>query len=198
MQHEIQSLWSELMSALNKDPKDFSSEKTMVFKFAWLLKERLGIAIHKLDFEKQVFEKEFMEAKYLDLYFEFEGKRIGLEFKFPKYNGGYTNQTQTRVKIVNDLKRLNYLVNSNKIDIGIFLMATDLKPYVIEGKKQKYPDFKTYKDVKYAKVNDFPIAKENEFVIKPNNDICFNWFNDNRMRQGIEFAWLEPIFINRY
>ena len=66
-----------------------SSEKTLVFEFAWQLLTNHK-QYSKLDFEKYVFAKD-PNGRFLDLYIEYKSGnkkiRIGIEFKFPKKTG---------------------------------------------------------------------------------------------------------------
>lgn len=189
----ISELWEGLAKEMKSNKSRFSSEKAMVFRFAWLLKESLKEEVEIIDFERQLF-KDFSDGTYLDLYFEYQNKKIGLEFKFPKKNSkGNSNHTQTRIKIINDIKRLSYLVNHGKIDFGVFLLTTDERGYVLEGNKRKALNFKTYKNTKYRKGDDFPIDEvSSKEKVKCLSDIEFKW-NDEEIKTSI--AWIAPIFI---
>jgi hypothetical protein len=192
----ISDLWSQVINNVLLNNTNYSSEKTLVFKFAWLLKHTINEEITIIDFEKQLFQ-EFSDGTYLDLYFEYNNQKIGLEFKFPKRRiNGNSNSTQTRIKSINDIKRLSFLVNTNRIDLGVFLMAANEKAYVFLGNKRESPDFKTYNHIKYNRNSTFPIhpLKSKEIVINP-IDININWngINDTQIIESI--AWINPIFI---
>jgi hypothetical protein len=195
IKEKIKDCWKKLIENVNSNLHHLSSEKTLVFHFTWLLKEELKEQMSSIDFEKQLFEN-FSDGTYLDLYFEYNGLKIGIEFKFPKSSKkGNSNSAKNRVKCINDIKRLNYLVHKNKIDVGVFLMATNEKAYMIDGNKKKDTAFKTYHDTTYESSTIFPInniSKENIICL---NKIKFHWHNINSFRLNNEVAWIDPIFI---
>ena len=128
---------------------------------------------------------------------EYKNQKIGIEFKFPKRSSkGYSNSTQTRIKSINDIKRLSYLVNKNKIDLGVFLMASNERAYVFTGKKTINPEFETYHSVQYKKGESFPIhqSTSKECIINP-IEITFTWNGINETHIINKFAWISPIFI---
>ena len=190
----INEIWKRLIK--NNNINNFSSEKTLVFHFTWLLKEELKEEMTSLDFEKQLFQN-FSDGTFLDLYFEYNNQKIGIEFKFPKRSAkGYSNSTQTRVKCINDIKRLTYLVNEGIIDLGVFLMASDEKAYMFEGNKKIEPNFKTYNKVTYEKDLFFPYnSKASKEDVKCLNNIVFKWHNTDNFRLKNEVAYIEPIFV---
>lgn len=192
----ISDLWSQVINNALLNHNNYSSEKTLVFHFAWLLKHALNEEITIIDFEKQLFQ-EFSDGTFLDLYFEYNDQKIGVEFKFPKRSlNGNSNSTQTRIKSINDIKRLSFLVNTNRIDLGVFIMAANEKAYVFEGNKRKSPDFRTYNQIHYNEGISFPIhlIESKEIVVNPIN-ITLNWngINDHQIIESI--AWINPIFI---
>jgi hypothetical protein len=194
----ISDLWIQVINNVLINHNNYSSEKTMVFQFAWLLKHSLKEEVPIIDFEKQLFY-EFSDGTFLDLYFEYNNQKIGIEFKFPKRSlNGNSNSTQTRIKSINDIKRLSFLVNTNRIDLGVFLMAANEKAYVFQGNKRKSPDFKTYNHIQYNYGCTFPIhlIKSKETVVNPINiNIDWNGINDTHMTENI--AWISPIFIHK-
>lgn len=130
--------------------------------------------------------------------------RVGFEFKFPKSSAsGNSNQTQTRIKIINDIKRLTWLVQNDKIDLGCFLCVTDQLPYLNKGSKRENVDFATYHRTKYLQGAFFPthVSKSKE-KMSSTNDIEFFWTNietdslgKHYIKRNAKFAWLKPIFI---
>ncbi len=192
----ISDLWTQVITGFFENNLSYSSEKTLVFHFAWQLKQKLGEDLVSLDFEKQMFQK-FSDGAFLDLYFEYKNQKIGIEFKFPKRSSkGYSNSTQTRIKSINDIKRLSYLVNNNKIDLGVFLMATNERAYVFTGKKTINAEFETYHLVQYKKGESFPKhqSTSKECLISP-IEITFTWNGINETNIINKFAWISPIFI---
>jgi hypothetical protein len=91
---------------------------------------------------------------------------------------------------------LSFLVNTNRIDLGVFLMAANEKAYVFEGNKRESPDFRTYNQIHYNEGITFPIhlIKSKEIVVNPINiNINWNGINDHQIIESI--AWINPIFI---
>jgi len=199
---KISKTWETLVYKINQHPEKYSSEKSMVFNFAWDISLSVNNNIN-VDFEKTLFDKEFSDGSFLDLYIEYESasglEKFGFEFKFPKKSStGNSNQTQTRIKMINDIKRLTYLVNEDKIDYGIFLMATDEAPYTYLGDKKNASAFKTYQDVEYSKGSILPIdnnlSKENVILC---NKIEFKWKGLTDIKKIDQtIAWLNPIVLS--
>jgi hypothetical protein len=201
----VHNIWLNLIDEVNLDPDRFSSEKSIIFHFAWILNQNFQHRIKYIDFEKQMYQN-FADGQYLDLFFEIDGISIGIEFKYPKStknnkdrigNSGNSNQTQTRIKIINDIKRLSHLVNVDKIDYGVFLMLTNEIPYVFMGNRKKTStDFQTYHNTNYLKGKNFPVdlIKSRDQVICP-TDITFSWngIHDNLVHKKV--AWINPIVI---
>lgn len=80
----IKNIWLKILNEINETPSSFPSEKTMVFRFAWLLQKDLPKDLNFV-FEKSVLKNNLEKSKkFLDLYFEIDNKKIGIEFKFPK------------------------------------------------------------------------------------------------------------------
>lgn len=199
MEKTVNDVWTNLINSINSDSILCSNEKSLVFKFAWQLNKKYEDNIN-LDFERKVYGK-FTGGKFLDLYAEVtqnnKTTKMGFEFKYPKKNEkGNSDQYKTRVKIINDIKRLNYLVQVRKIDYGIFLLATDEVPYTYKGDKKINPDFMTYNGKEYKKNETMPIdTKHSKEEIKLINYIKFEWLGC--INKGIEkkIAWINPIFI---
>ena len=174
----ISRTWDEIISKYANGALTMSSEKTLVFQFAWHLANSKKINVEKIDFEVQLFDESFSGGKFLDLMFEGDtGLKIGIEFKFPKKGkNGYSNQTDTRVKIINDIKRVLYLKQNNKIDLGVFLMLTDEAAYTNKGKKKEHLDYATHRGKVYKKDDPMPHgAQKSKQPIKATCDIKFQW-----------------------
>lgn len=201
----IEDVWRNIQYVMREEPRVYSSEKALCFNFTWMMKEKCGDNV-EIDFEVSLFDG-FSDGYYLDLLIdgkEKENGKVGIEFKFPKSsNSGKPNHTQTRIKIINDIKRLTWLVINKKIDLGCFLCVTDQLPYINEGKKAKSIDFKTYQQTQYVKDQMFPIEKSSSCEkVYSINDIAFNWINIEKVRKKYvicddTYAWIEPIFICR-
>jgi hypothetical protein len=204
---EISTIWYKLMDDINKG-KPCSSEKSLVFHFAWRLKEYYQGNI-ELDFEKPILCD---GNKYLDLYAELNNKKIGFEFKFQ----GSTNSTDVRISVVHDIKRLCLLKHKEIIHKGYFLYATSgeqarnaLNPESNIGrgrKRTEYLDFVTYHLAKYKYTEENKTFPEHEKispekVIKPEYDIEFYWENIIKGGDGKydsptnKYSWLKPIII---
>lgn len=169
-----------------------SSEKTLVFEFAWQLLSKHK-EYSKLDFEKCVFEKD-PNGRFLDLYIEYKSEnkkmRIGIEFKFPKKTGkSNSGQTQVRQKVIHDVRRLCILKEQNKIDLGCFLFATNEKCYFTPRKDSK---FSTANRI-FKKGDTLPTSIENMKEIKVSKELRFNW-HTNKLSVG-NFAFMDPVFI---
>ncbi len=193
---EITAIWFNLMIDINNDDELCSSELALVFHFAWRLKMKYQTRIKKIDFEKT-----FANNKKLDLYVELDNKKIGFEIKFPKNSNNGTPDTGGRKKIINDIKRLCWLKENNKIERGYFLCATNSLPFVNKGNK---PDlFETYQGSSYKKGNSFPEYEKSsvELEIIPYdfgfywNDISHNGTKYILSSKNIKYAWLTPIII---
>ncbi len=197
--HEI------LSDRLNSGAKKYSSEKSIVFDFAWQFSLKNSNIIKEIDFEPTLFQS-FSDGTFLDLLLELNdnGKvlRVGVEFKFPygKGNGKNTGQTQQRQKIINDIKRLNWLVAKEKIDIGCFICFTNENNYINSGNYSVATEFKTHHGVEYLSNYSLPVNEKSKEEVNCVNDITFEWDNielkDNKycIPDG-KFAILKPIFI---
>ncbi|NOQ63852.1 MAG: DUF2442 domain-containing protein [Methyloprofundus sp.] len=209
MVDEITGIWYELMSDINSGDEFCSSEKTLVFHFAWRLKDKYRDEI-KLDFEKNIFENNFSGNTWLDLYVILNDEKIGFEFKFK----GNTNTTNTHIDVVHDIKRLSWLKEQKKIDKGYFLYATNSKSAMNEvcaGGRDRtaHLDFITHHSARYEalennKIKYFPKGKtssteSNETVAIPHN-IIFKWngIKLDKFKEHVssgKYAWLTPIII---
>ncbi len=194
---ELDKIWSTIETQLNRKEIIISSEKTLVFKFAWLLNCHNNLSVDNIDFEKDIFDKDFLDGKFLDLYFEilYDGikYRIGIEFKFPNRKKNGSGSTEIRQKIINDLKKLDSLIQKDKIDIGIFLCATN-ENYFLLNKKRKEEHFATYNGKKYSLNDYYPCNNKYSYNLKLSNDIVFNWRNPILIKADY-FSFLEPIHI---
>ncbi|MBT9097242.1 DUF2442 domain-containing protein [Methylovulum psychrotolerans] len=199
---EIEVIWYQLIDEINSD-KACSSEKALVFHFAWKLKESYKDRIN-LDFEKTCFisenEEKFSDGTFLDLYAVLDDKKIGFEFKFPKST---EDQKKTRIKIINDIKRLCWLKIKGKIDKGYFLCMTDTMPYINKGEKEDAVDFETYQGSIYTAGGFFPVYEKLsiEKIAVP-KEIVFYWngirlmkMKYKPMKEGRYYPWLTPIII---
>lgn len=197
IRNQLDKIWSTIETQLNKKGITISSEKTLVFKFAWLLNSHDNLSIENIDFEKDIFDEAFLDGKFLDLYFEvlIAGirYRIGVEFKFPNRKINGSGSTQIRQKIINDLKKLDSLIQNNKIDMGIFLCATN-ENYFLLNKKRAEGHFATYNGKTYSVNENYPCNKKYSHNLTLSNDIHFNWRNSNLIKVDY-FSFLEPIHI---
>ncbi|MEF3077415.1 hypothetical protein [Winogradskyella poriferorum] len=196
----IKNIWKTIESDLNAQQIVISSEKTLVFKFAWLLNTIDDFKVYNIDFEKNLFRRDFKDGKFLDLYFEVEIEsikhRVGIEFKFPHKKKSNSGQTQNIQKIINDLKKLDSLFQDDKIDLGVFLCATN-EPYYLNIKKKTRKikgSFKTFNGKKYLKDTEYPYNEKYKHRLKISNDIIFNWRNTDKISESY-FSFLDPIFI---
>lgn len=192
----VNEIWGKVINEINTNPSFYPSEKTMVFRFAWLLQKASAENINFL-FEKIVLKNQPEKRKvFLDLYFEIDDIRIGIEFKFPKKSElSSNNQTQRRISIIKDIERLNNMVVENEIDLGVFLLASDIKPYTQDSvKRTTSKDYKIHHKYSFKKNAILP-----PFEIEKSKLICdvtFNWNDIDKIKLREHFASIEPIFIN--
>lgn len=195
----INNIWYEIEDEINNKKNILSSEKTVVFRFAWLINYQQNIKINVIDFERVLFDGKFSDGKFLDLFLELEIKnsiyRIGFEFKFPNKKAKNSGQTEVRQKIINDIKRLDYLIFKDKIDLGVFLCATNEKYYPSSNIK-KEPNFIVHESTEYKKGKNYPINDIYNEPVKIGTDIKFNWRNI-RMIKNDFFTFLEPIYLDK-
>jgi hypothetical protein len=187
----IEEKWEEVVNDLLVFPDRFSSEKSLVFNFAWKIAKHFDLEKKNIiiDFEKSLFEH-FSDGTFLDLYIEVDKIKIGFEFKFPKStkNGG-SNKKQIRIKAINDIKRICYLANNDKIDIGVFLMVTNEISYTQRGKYKKAMNFLIYDDKCYMKNDEFPTIEDHSIeIVNPLKDITIRWQSKNNIYS------MNPIF----
>jgi hypothetical protein len=205
LKENIQSVWNEINTEINLPNALVSSEKSLIFKFAWKYFERFEQTIQSIDFETCLFE-DFPDGKFLDLYMVLQSNglefRIGIEFKFPKYTTTNSNQPQTRQKIINDLKRVNLLVQNNLIDLGCFLCLTNEHNYLNQGRFTVAPDCLTNHGMVYQAGNLLPQTPNFNLQIYATNDIHFIWRNVHLFRNkyriihGFSYTSIDPIFVN--
>ena len=200
-----------LDNLLNEEDKRFSSENTFVFNFAWQLFKEYEEFIENIDFEVPLYEGFGSEkesgGKYLDLLVEFKIKtqitKVGFEFKYPKKGGG---GTKDRRKIIHDLKRINWLIAQNKIDIGVFICATNNNHFI---KTQKYfNEYQTYPGKEFKQGEYLPKDEkiQGKYGFYPQDvecqsDIKFKWNHLVKEKKGFsieqgKFSFLEPIIIS--
>ncbi|MBN1468048.1 MAG: hypothetical protein JW924_04930 [Fusobacteriaceae bacterium] len=193
IENDFFNIWNNVREKIENKEIECSSEKTVVFYFAWFVKEKYKNS--KINFEKSIFNN-FSDGKFLDLYIEIDCIRIGIEFKFLKKGSKHnTNQTESRIKIINDIKRISWLKEKNYIDYGYFFCITNENPYITEGRKKKSVDFKTYHKIKYIKDTVFPIDNEkSKETVKVLRDIEIIWENINsklKILQKSQYAYLK-------
>ncbi len=201
MIEDLINIWQTIVNNINNDSLICSTEKAICFQFAWQVKQMFNDS--NIDFERRLFENDFSDGMFLDLLIEHQAFRVGIEFKFMKSDNSHnTNQTVTRVKIINDLKRLTYLKINNKITDGLFLCLTNEMPYTYKGKKTINWEFKTYHNEIYCANEFFPIHDTYSIKeIRCLDDIrfCWNGITENGSRYKLDeqskYAWLTPIII---
>lgn len=205
MEQILIKTWETTIKQFKNDQTQLSSEKSLVFNYAYNLKLAYPEIIEVVDFERSVY-RDLQSGTFIDLYITAnignQKKKIGIEFKYPHNKGGNTNQTQTRQKCINDIKRLSHLVANNDIDLGVFLMATKESPYLNKGKYTLEPNFETYNGKNYKKNDCFPCSQLSQDKVTVISDLQFIWHNyemkDSAARiASNQIAWLEPIIIKK-
>lgn len=201
----ITKVWDRIDTWMNSGDKLISSEKSVVFNFAWEFQKEFKDDIAFIDFETSLFQN-FSDGQFLDLFMKFRHAnkeiKIGIEFKYPNKKQNNSNHTETRQKIINDIKRLNWLVANEKIDIGCFLCLTNENNYVNNGRFKVATNFLTHHEMKYQ-TGDF-LPENGKYVekVKSLTDINFHWKNV-QLKKGKhviadgKYAFLKPIFITK-
>jgi hypothetical protein len=200
----ITKIWGEIDNWMNNDTRLISSEKSVVFNFAWEISKKHPKNLKFIDFETNLFD-EFSDGKFLDLYMIFndgiKDVKIGIEFKFPHKKVRGSNHTITRQKIINDIKRLNWLVENKKIDIGCFLCVTNENGYINPGNFRIASEFLTHQGKIYEQNTIFPSNDSYSEEVIALNQIEFNWKNVRLVNKKFsidndkKFSFLNPIFI---
>ena len=200
----IIEIWNEIDIWMNNDIRLISSEKSVVFNFAWELSKRYPRELKFIDFETSLFG-DFSDGRFLDLFIIFDDGsgeiKTGIEFKFPHKKSRGSNQTVSRQKIINDVKRINWLVENNKIDLGCFLCVTNETGYINPGNFKKAPSFLTHHEKTYERNELFPINEIYTEEVHALKKIKFNWRyivnikNKLKIDENKKFSFLDPIFI---
>ncbi len=106
IKEKILDIHTIVSNRLNSNKKSFSSEKSIVFDFAWQFSVKYQSLIENIDFETSLF-KSFSDGTFLDLFLELkengETYKVGIEFKFPYKKKNNTGHTEARQKIINDI-----------------------------------------------------------------------------------------------
>lgn len=205
IEENIKLIWELIDNWINEDIKLISSEKSVVFNFAWEFYKKFEQQIDLIDFETSLF-KNFSDGQFLDLFIKFKHDdkvvRIGIEFKYPNKKKNGSNHTETRQKIINDIKRLNWLVENDKIDIGCFLCLTNEKNYIHLGKLTKATEFLTHQGQTYEANEFLPVNQTYTEEVKALTDMKFNWKyvilkKDKYCINESKVSFLDPIFITK-
>ena len=202
---KILDIHTIVTNRLNFNKKAFSSEKSIVFDFAWQFSVKYQSLIENIDFETSLFNS-FSDGTFLDLFLELkengETYKVGIEFKFPYKKKNNTGHTEARQKIINDIKRVTWLVKENKIDLGVFICFTNEGNYINEGNYSKAQNFRTHHNKEYKKEEELPSNEQYKENVKCINDIKFEWSNITFKNKKYiipdnNFAVLKPIFISK-
>lgn len=201
---DIRNSWLRTITLYSSKIIKISSEKSLVFNFAWLFMEDKNYPKYHIDFEKEVVNSEF--GKFFDLYFEFKHYmksiyskqkirltplRVAFEFKFLINNGGTTNQHKGRLNVFKDIKELSDQINKDKIDIGVFFLLTNEKAYTKKGNKSKSKKYLVHDQQDYPKGSYLP-GKPSENKIKAPCRIKFKWKTVNK-----DHYYISPIIITK-
>ena len=207
IKESISETWDNMSQSIILNTKSYSSEKSLVFNFAWNYYRCNLKTIEAVDFECSLFDG-YSNGTFLDLLIIQEignsKVKIGIEFKFMNRKSNNTGQTQVRTKIINDLKKLSWLVNKKRIDIGCFLCLTNEHEYINVGRKTVLSEFATHHNKFYKQGTFFPTDIKLNENVKVTNDINFKWQNIQMTKQdryvidNYKYAVLEPIFIFNY
>lgn len=204
IEKKVNEVASEIELRLNNiNEEGFSSENALVFNFAWAMKKAFESVLEQVDFETRLFE-DFSGGKFLDLLMKFRDSErlysVGFEFKLPKRkkNSG-SGQTNNRVAIIHDLKRLSWLVEEEKIDFGFFVCVTNELGYIKGGNYKKEVDFQVCDGFRYPANSVFPTCKRSEEPIRVREEVLFEWGMNakGKIVGSTEESWvvLKPILI---
>jgi hypothetical protein len=201
----IWDVWDAMMHDVNNGILSISSERAVVFHFAWRLAESALVESTSLDFEKPLYA-EFDEGEFLDLYALISGdagkESWGFEFKFPRSKNSNSDQTVQRQKATHDLKRLTWLVDNDRINRGCFLMVVNEKNYIEEGGEKQFMDSHTYNGKAFNSGTLLPVNSKSNSIL---NSICkieFSWNNYHEVNgkywitEG-QVAYIDPIVIKK-
>ena len=199
----ISQIWLTIDHWMNTGDKLISSEKSVVFNFAWQLQKSCQDRIELIDFETNLFH-DFSDGQFLDLFILYrrgeQSVRIGIEFKYPNKKKNNSGQTQVRPKIINDIKRLTWLVANRGIDLGCFLCVTNEKDYINQGNYKINTAFLTHHGMTYVKDSLLPANDLYRQPVRAITDITFNWNHIQKTQKkyeiaGADYSFLQPIFI---
>ena len=200
--NKIKYILDDLDKNLNQDKISFSSENTFVFHFAWQLFKEYESFIDSVDFEVSLFE-DFSDGKFIDLLVCFKVNnqiiKVGFEFKFPKKEnkGG----TAARMSIINDIKRLTWLVKKKKIDFGVFICATNDNYFIKKEGKRVSLEFAAHHKKCFEQGHNLPTDEKYPEPVKSLTEINFNWNHLVKEKKGLcleqgKYSFLDPIIIS--
>jgi hypothetical protein len=159
IKEKILDIHTIVSNRLNSNKNSFSSEKSIVFDFAWQFSVKYQSLIENIDFKTSLFNS-FSDGTFLDLFLDLKENgvnyKVGIEFKFPYKKKSNTGHTEARQKIINDIKRVTWLVKENKIALGVFICFTNEGNYINEGNYSKAQSFKTHHNKEYKKGEELP------------------------------------------
>lgn len=198
---KIKYILDDLDKNLNQDKISFSSENAFVFHFAWQLFKEYESFIDSVDFEVSLFE-DFSDGKFIDLLVCFKNNnqitKVGFEFKFPKKEnkGG----TAARMSIINDIKRLTWLVKKNRIDVGVFICATNDDYFIKKEGKRVSLEFAAHHEKCFKQGHNLPTDEKYPEPVKSLTEINFNWNHLVKEKKGLsieqgKYSFLDPIII---
>ena len=203
IKEKILDIHAIVSNRLNSNEKSFSSEKSIVFDFAWQFSVKYQSLIENIDFETSLFNS-FSDGTFLDLFLDLKENgvtyKVGIEFKFPYKKKSNTGHTEARQKIINDIKRVTWLVKENKIDLGVFICFTNEGNYINEGNYSKAQSFITHHNKEYKKEEELPSNEQYKEKVTCINDLKFEWSNiviknEKYIIPDNKFAVLKPILI---
>jgi hypothetical protein len=183
---------------MNIDKKRVPDEISLIFVFAWKFQKLFNKGKLDIDFKKDIFDS-FSDGTFLDLYMEIniDGNSpfvIGFKFKFPIKKETPSCPTEIRQKMINDLKRLDFLTQNNAVDLGVFLCATNQEEYLNYQDITNVKDFQVHHGKKYQKGDLYPLNNEYHEQVTVTKDVRFEW-SQNDLKNNKEFSFLQPIYL---
>tara|TARA_R110002051_G_scaffold321509_1_gene409369 strand:+ start:19 stop:1365 length:1347 start_codon:yes stop_codon:yes gene_type:complete len=197
IESKIEEVWQEIQIAMNINKKEVPSIVSLIFVFAWKFQKIFNKGKLDIDFKKDISDS-FSGGSFLDLFIKINIDRnppyvIGFKFKFPIEGEIPSCHTEVRQKMINDLKRLDFLTQNSAMDLGVFLCATNQEEYLNYQDRTNIKEFQVHHGKKYQKGDLYPLNDVYKEQVTVTNDIRFEW-SKNDLINNEEFSFLKPIY----
>ena len=168
---------------LNQSTKQYFCEKQIQFKLGIELSKKLKI---EPEFEKAICHVlAFKKRQYIDLFFEYRKKKIGIEIKYKTTNNTanaksfehHGAQTNGRAQCMFDVYRLEQFMKCKAISIGYFIFITNDKSYWTNTQKNNCQYTLEHKSKKTG-------------VFKANWKSCPEYCNNFKLEGIYDISWI--------